>query len=148
MAKINLPGLSQGMTVRPPLPPGAPLSDYVQQAIALLLGYTYGETVVLHASPAGVLYVAEPRVSDTFQWTAVGDDESHQGDNIQATEILLVASPDNTGNVYVRTRSAASETNSVILGKGMSLTMSVENLNELYVLIATTGDTISVMYSL
>lgn len=148
MAKISLPGLSQGMTVRPPLPPGAPLSDYVQQAIALLLGYTYGETVVLHASPAGVLYVAEPRVSDTFQWTAVGDAESHQGDDLQATQVLLVASPNNTDSIYVRTRTAATSVNSVVLGKGMSMTLSVENLNELRVLIAKTGDTLCVMYSL
>lgn len=145
---MNLPGLSQGMTVRPPMPPGAPLSDYVQQSIALLLGYTYGETVVLHASPAGVLYVAEPRVSDTFQWTAVGDNESHHGDDIQATQVLLVAGPDNTGNIYIRTRTAATTANSVVLGKGMSMTLSVENLNELHVLIAKTGDTLCVMYSL
>ena len=148
MAKVSLPGINGAMGVRPPLPPGAPLSDYVQQALALLIAYTYGETVVLHASPAGVLYVAEPRVSDTYQWTAVGDAEAHQGSDIQATQILLVADPENVGDIYVRTRTAASATNSVVLGKGMSMTLSVENLNELRVLIEKTGDTLCVMYSL
>ncbi len=148
MAKIQLPGLTRGLSLKPPLPPSAPLSDYVQQALAVLLGYSYGDTVVLHASPAGVLYVAEPRVSDTFQWTAVGDAEAHQGTRIQATQLLLVTPKTNTDTVYVRTRQAATTANSIPMSASQALTLSVENLDELRVLIAKTGDMVSVTYSL
>lgn len=148
MAKVNVPGLSRGLGVRPPLPPNAPLSDYVQQCLSVLLAYTYGETVALHASPAGVLYVAEPRISDTFHWTSVGAGEAKQGENIVATQVLVIAHPDNTGRVWVRTRKAATTANAIPLEKGDPFTFSVENLNELHALIANAGDTLIVTYAL
>lgn len=148
MTKVQIPGIVRGLTVRPPLPPDAPLSDYVQQALAVLLGYTYGETVALRASPAGVLYVAEPRTGDTFQWTATGDNESHQGSDIVCTQLLIVTPKGNTDTVYVRTGKAATTSNSIPMSASQALTLSVENLKELRVLIAKTSDMLSVTYSL
>lgn len=148
MAKLQLPLMGQGLSSRSPLPPQSPLSDYVQQALSLIMGYTYSETVPLRASPAGILYVAEPRISDVFQWTSVGASESHQGANILCTQVMCVAHPANTGYVWVRPRSAATTANAIPLEKGQHWTFSVENLNELYALIAALGDTLIVAYSL
>jgi hypothetical protein len=146
--KLDVPALKGALTMRPPMPPSIPLSDYVQQALCLLLGYSYGDTVVCHASPGGVLYTTSPRLSDIVVWTAVGDNEAHQGTDIVATELLIRAAMANTDIVYVRTRTAANTGNSYPLAKGEVINFSVENLNELRALIAKTGDKLIVGYSL
>ena len=148
MAKMNLPLVSQGLSNRSPLPPMSPLSDYVQQSLAVLLGYTYGETVPLRSSPSGVLYVAEPRITDIFTWKAAAIDEYHQGSNLPCTQVMCLAHPDNTGRIWLAARRLPTVTDSIPLDKTQSWTFSVENLNELQALIKVANDQLVVAYSL
>ena len=148
MAKSNIPGLGHALSVKPPLPPNVQVSDFVQQTLALLLGFTYGETVAIRASPGGVLYTASPRLNDVVHWTATAGNWTHQGDNIQCTEILCMGHPDNTGLVWVRTRATATVNNAFPLAKNDVMGFSVENLDELHVLIVTNAEKLIVGYSL
>lgn len=137
-----------GITFRQGIPLSVPLSVQIQQAVSLLLGYTYGEGVVLRASPSGILYVAEPRLSDILHVTASGDDEAWQGQTLLCTQVMCMAHPDNTGRIWVAARRAASDADSIPLDKTNTWTFSVENLNEIHALIETTDDKLIVAYSL
>jgi hypothetical protein len=148
MTKSNIPGLGHALSVKPPLPPNVQVSDFVQQTLALLLGFTYGETVALRSSPGGVLYTASPRLNDVEHWTATGANWTHQGNNVQCTEILCMGHHDNTGLVWVRTRAVATANNAFPLAKGDVMGFSVENLDELQALIVVNGEKLIVGYSL
>ena len=148
MPRQNGPLAGTQLTQKPPYPPNAPLSEYVQQALAVLLGFTNGETVVLKASPAGVLYTSSPRLSDVIHYVSTGAGSVKQGDNIQATELLLRAHPDNADKIWVRTRATATANNAYPLAKGDVINFSVENLDELHIMFAGAADTLIVGYSL
>lgn len=148
MQTTDLPMASDALKIRPPLPSQIPVTERIEQAIALLLGYNNGQRIPLQCSPAGVIFTASPRLADVFHWTSVGAAESKQGDPIQCTEILCMAHPDNAGRIWVRTRKAALSTNAIPLDKGDVIGFSVENLNELYALTVLLGDTLIVGYSL
>jgi len=85
---------------------------------------------------------------DVFHWTAAAPNTPKQGDNIACTEVLCTAHPDNTGRIWVRTRSTAAANNGFPLDAGDSIGFSVENLSDLYALIVANGDTLIVGYSL
>lgn len=148
MAKATLPIASDQIGLRPPLPSQIPVSDELRQTLALLLGYAQGERVALRASPSGILYATSPRLVDVFHWTAVAPNTPKQGDNIACTEVLAMAHPDNTGRIWVRTRSTATVNNAFPLDKGDPIGFSIENLSDLFTLIVANGDTLIVGYSL
>lgn len=148
MAKATLPIASDQIGLRPPLPSQIPVSDELRQTLALLLGYAQGERVTLRASPSGILYATSPRLVDVFHWTAAAPNTPKQGDNIACTEVLCMAHPDNTGRIWVRTRSTAAINNAFPLDKGDPIGFSIENLSDLFALIVANGDTLIVGYSL
>lgn len=148
MAKATLPIASDGLRLHPPLPSQIPVSDELRQTLALLLGYHQGDRLPLACSPSGILFTTSPRLVDVFQWTAAAPNADKQGDNIVCTELLCMAHPDNTGRIWVRTKTAAAANNAFPLDKGDPIGFSVENLSELRALIVANGDTLIVGYSL
>lgn len=148
MAKLELPLGTKGVPLSPSLSSLTPIEDRLVQTLALLLGYARGERVPLAASPSGVLYSASPRLTDVVHYTAAAPNAAKQGAEIVCTEILCMAHPDNTGRIWVRTRSTAAANNAFPLDKGEVMGFSVENLSELRALIVANGDTIIVGYSL
>ena len=137
-----------GFTVRGTLPFPIPMTTMIQQSLAMMLGYTYGEGVVLRASPSGILYVAEPRISDVFHWTAGGAGATFKGDKKACTQIMCIGHPDNADLVWIAPRKTASATNGIPIAKNQSVTLSVENLDELNALIVANGEKLIVAYSL
>jgi len=137
-----------GFTVRGGSPLAIPISTVIQQAVSLLMGYTYSEAIPLRASPAGILYVAEPRISDVEHWQATGANYTKQGDYKLCTQVLCIGHPDNTGLVWVAPRKTATADNGIPLAKNESITLSVENLAELNALIVVNGEKLIVAYSL
>ncbi len=148
MAKMTMPLASDQVGLRPSLPSQIPVSDELRQAIAMLFGFSQGERVALNATPSGILYTTSPRLVDVFHWTAAAPNTAKQGDNIACSELLCMAHPDNTGRIWVRTKTAAAANNAFPLDKGDIIGFSVENLSELRALIVANGDTLIVGYSL
>ena len=137
-----------GFTVRGGVPFPIPLSSMIQQSVALMMGYTYGSGVVLRSSPSGILYVAEPRICDVFHWTATGAGATFQGDYKQCTQIMCIGHPDNVDLVWIAPRKTATANNGIPIEAKQSVTLSVENLNELNALIVANGEKLIVAYSL
>lgn len=145
---MTMPLASDQVGLRPSLSSQIPVSDELRQAIAMLFGFSQGERVALNATPSGILYTTSPRLVDVFHWTAAAPNTAKQGDNIACSELLCMAHPDNTGRIWVRTKTAAAANNAFPLDKGDIIGFSVENLSELRALIVANGDTLIVGYSL
>jgi len=127
---------------------GIQLSDDMQQVLAMLTGYWHNKRVLLKATPSGVLFVTSPQLKDIIHVAATSGSFAYQGSNIECSEVLVLAHPDNTGRVWVRTNTAAAVTNALPLDKGDSIVLGITNLNMLRLLIVTNGEKAIVAYSL
>ncbi len=148
MAKMTMPMARDQAGLRPPLPSQIPVNDELRQTLALLFALANSERTTLKCSPSGILYTTSPRLVDVFHWLAAAPNAVKQGDDIVCTEVLCMAHPDNTGRIWVRTKTAAASNNAFPLDKGDPIGFAVENLSELQALIVTNGDTLIVGYSL
>jgi hypothetical protein len=148
MPTTQLPMASGRLGIRPPLSSQIPVAEQFVQTLAQLIGHFNGERVVLKASPGGILYNASPALTDVFHWTATAPNDTKQGSNIIATEVVCIAHPDNTGKVWVRTKKAATADNAIPLDAGDIIGFSVENLQDLHALIVVNGEKLIVGYSL
>lgn len=148
MGRVTRSMQSEDLGLRTPNPSNVAVSDDIRQTLATILGYFDNSRVRLHASPSGVLYHASPRLADIVHYTAIAPNEAKQGDDISCTEIVCMAHPDNAGRIWVRTMKAAAANNAIPLDKGDVFGFTVDNLNQLYVLTITSGDTLIVGYSI
>jgi len=139
---------SDKLGIRPPLPSQIPVAEQVIQTLAHLLGQNNGQSVVIRATPSGVLSVASAPLADVEHWTAAAPNDTKQGSNIVCSEVLCIAHPDNTGKIWVRTRQTATVNNAIPLYAGDMVGFSVENLSDLQALIVTNGEKLIVGYSL
>lgn len=87
------------------------------------------------------------KLQDIEHFTGVGANDTQQGSDVACQEILCMAHPDNTDKVWVRTGSTATTSNAWSLEKGEVFSFSVDNLNELRMLIVVSGEKLIVAYA-
>jgi hypothetical protein len=124
------------------------LSDEMQQTLALLTGFWKNQRVLLKASPSGILFIANPPIKDIFHVTATTGNYIYQGSNIECSEVLVMAHPDNTGRIWTRANSIATAANAIPLDAGDSFSFNITNLTKLFVTIVTNGEIAIVLYSI
>jgi len=147
MSEINVPMGLPELGLKPPISGRVRLIDDMQQSIALLMGYVDNQRKLLKILPSGVLCVASQRVDNVFHITASSGSYAYQGENIPCSEVMVMGHPDNTGRVWVRPDIAALTTNAWPLAKGEVVIFSLSNLNQLYLLIATTAEIAIIAYT-
>lgn len=147
MAKISVPGSHADLPIVPSLPGQLPISDAVQQVLALLVGSTQDATQFLRVSPSGILSVSSARLQDILHFTGVGANDTQQGPNVSCTEVLVMAHPDNTGKVWIRSDKTATVNNALPLDAKDATSIVLDNLNQLQLLIVVAGEKAIVMYT-
>lgn len=123
------------------------LSDDMQQTLAQLTGYDTVSRKLLKCSTGGILYVAAPRIDDIAQVIASGANYNWQGSDKKATEVMIMGHPANTGLVYVKNDQIATVDNSWPLAAKEVIGVTLENLNNLHLLIVVDGERAILAYS-
>jgi hypothetical protein len=126
---------------------GMELSKDVQQTLSLLAGFVKNKRVLLKASPGGILETTSARLQDIKHYTADQDNYVKQGHDIPCSEIMVMAHPDNSGKVWVRTLTAATTSNSWPLAAGEVINFAVDNVRDLRMLIVTDTEKLIVAYT-
>jgi len=147
MGNINKPMDIPELNIKPPIDGKVRLSEDMQQTLALLVGYGDNARKVLRASESGVLNVTSARIKDIEHYTGVGANDTQTGENIPCTECLVMAHPDNTGNVWVRPDKTATVNNAWPLAGGEVVSFTVDNLKQLNMLIVVAGEKVIVAYT-
>jgi hypothetical protein len=147
MHTINNPMQIPELDLKPELQGGVNLSEDMQQVLALLAGYWQNKRVLLKATPSGMLCVTSPQVKDIYYITANADNYAYQGENIECSEVMVIAHPNNTGRIWVKAHALALTTNSIPLDKKESFSFTITNLNMLNLLIATDTEKAIVIYT-
>lgn len=148
MPAIGTPIAVPELNLMPEQQGGVQLTDDMQQTLALLTAFFLNKRVVLKASATGMLYVTSPPMKDVLHVTATGAAYTYQGDAIPCSECLVMGHPDNTGRVWVKPNATATVNNAIPLDKGDTVLVSITNLNQLNLLIATNGEKAIIVYSL
>lgn len=87
------------------------------------------------------------KIQDVKHYTGSGANNTKQGSNDPCAEIMCMAHPDNTGRVWVRTGTTATVNNAWPLNAGEEINFNVANLDELRMLIETSGEKLIVAYA-
>jgi len=140
---MNIPELN----LKPPIEGTIKLTTDMQQTLALLTAYGNSTRKVLKASESGVLYTASSRIRDIVHIAGAGAGSEKTGDNVPCTECLVMGHPDNTGRVWVRPDKTASQTNAWPLDAGEVVGFTLNNLNQLNMLIVEAGEKVIIAYS-
>jgi len=127
---------------------GVELSENMQQTLALLTAFWRNQRVILKASPTGVLFTCSPQLENIIHVPAVGAEYPYQGDDIKCSEVMVMGHPDNTGNVWVRTKVAAAVDNAWPLAAKEVMGFSITNLNMLHLLVKLADEVVIIAYTL
>ena len=87
------------------------------------------------------------KLQDILHFTGSGANDAQQGSNVVCQEIICMGHPGNTGLVWVRTGVTATANNAWPLEKGEVFSFSVDNLNELQMLIVVSGEKLIVAHA-
>lgn len=124
------------------------LIDKVQNTLSILTGYWKHRRVLCKASPSGVLFATNPAVEDINHVVGSGANYNYQGGSKDATEVLVIAHPDNTGRIWVNKGKVATDSNGIPLDAKESTRITVTNFNQLHIKIVVDGEKAIVGYSI
>lgn len=136
------------LNVIPETDRGIELDKGMKQVMSLLTAYWREQRVTLKASPSGILFTASPQLEDIFHVKADKNNYVYQGDDIACSEVMVMGHPDNTGNVWARTKSVATVNNAWPLAAKEVMGFSVTNLNMLHLLIVADTEKAIIAYTL
>lgn len=147
MFEILVPFKIDGLLMKPEFSGRIKMSEDIQQTLASLVGYDEATRRMLRCSEGGVFYVTSPRLKNIVHITANDDAYDWQGSDEKVTEIMVMGHPDNSGLVWVKNDEAATTNNGWPLAAKEILGVTVENLNNLHLLIASTGEKAILLYT-
>jgi len=147
MSKINKSMRIPELNLRPPISAAVSLSEDMQQTLALLTMYSDNRRVLVRGSKSGVLSTASPHIADILHFTGIGANDTQSGDDIPCTEIMVMGHPDNTGKIWVRSGVTATVNNGWPLDANDVVDFTLDNLNQLKMLIVLDGDKVIVAYT-
>ena len=124
------------------------LSDKVQQVLSTLTGFWKNKRVLLKASPSGILFTASPQLEDVYHNVGSGANDDYQGPNKPCTEVVVMGHPDNTGNIWVRTKKVATVNTAWPLSANDVTGFTITNLNLLHILTVVDGEKAIIAYSM
>jgi len=135
------------LNLKPPIDGKVRLSEDMQQTLALLTAYCENKRVTLKASESGVLNTTSAKIKDIVHFTGVGANDTQTGESVPCTECLVMAHPDNTGKVWVRPDKTAAVDNAWPLAAGEVVNFTLDNLQQLNMLVVVAAEKVIVAYT-
>ena len=148
MQNIGTPMRCPELDLTPQLTGAIQLSDNMQQVLSLNTAFWRNQRVVLKATPSGVLFTCSPQLEDIIHVPATSNDFAYQGEDLKVSEVMVMGHPDNTGNVWARSKVAATVDNAWPLAAKEVMGFTITNLNMLRLLIKLDGEIAIIAYTL
>ena len=147
MPEIQIPFPLKGIPIKPEMTGRVKLDETMIQTLSALCGYDGEARRLLTCALNGSLHVTNPPVCDIINKTAVGDAEAVTFSSTPTTEILILANPKNTGDIWANLNAAADVDTGFPLSPGDWLNVSLNNMQDLQLYIALTGDKVIILRS-
>ena len=138
----------EDLPTKPPLVGRPKMSEDLQQAVALLVGWDGTTRRLVRVSPTGTLYVASPRVKGTININADNPDYLWQGEDIPTSEVLIKARIGNSGFIWVNVNAPAAVSTGYELDGGEWVSFSISNLHSLYIYSLQAAQKAMIIYTI
>jgi len=135
------------LPTKPPITGRPKLSDDIQQTIALLSAFDGVTRRLIRCSPTGVIRCGSARAKGVYNIVADQDAYTLTCLDLQISEVMFRAFPDNTGRVFLNIGTAAALNTGYPLWDGEWVNISVNNLNNIQIYIEKDTDKVAAIYT-
>lgn len=140
MAEILIPFRIEDLLLKPEMAGRIKLSEDMQQTLASLVGYNGVARRLLKCSDKGVLHTTTSRIDGIEQIKAFTAPYDWQGSDKKTTEVMIMGYPLNGALVWVKNDEPATLDNSWPLSAKEILSLTIDNLRNLYIHFTSLGD--------
>ena len=145
MSELQIPFPLKGIPFKPEITGRVKLDDVLTQTIASLCGWDGEARRLITCALNGSLHTTTPFVKAIINKVTTGGGEHITFSDIPTTEVMILANPNNGGDVWVNVFAAAGVDTGWILDAGDYLNISINNLKDLYLYAVTSGDKIIIV---
>lgn len=145
--EITIPFKIEDLLVKPEMSGRLRLSDDIQQTLASLVGFDSIARRLLRCSKGGILYTTTPRMQDIVHIAGSGANDTWQGSDLKTTEIMVMGHPSNSSLIWITTDETATVDNGWPLAANAVLDITIDNLNNLNILIVGDGEKAIIAYT-
>ena len=140
MFEIQMPFTIKGIPLKPELSGRQKLDETIIQSLSAMMGFDGQSRRLLTCGLNGSLHVISPTASAIVNILGVGANDDVTFDSTPVSEVMILANPANTGDVWVNIGAAAAIDTGWPLAGGDLIDLSVNNLKDLQLRIIADGD--------
>jgi len=145
MFEIQIPFKIKGVKFKPEQTGMIKVDEVMIQTIASLCGWDGEARRLLTCALGGALNITSPRVDGITNKTSSGAAEDMTFTDQPTTEIMIMAHPTNTGDVWVNLDTVAAVDTGWYLDAGDYVVISINNMSRLNLHVVTTGDKVAIL---
>jgi len=147
MSEVRFPFAIEDFPTVPPLKSNPDVTDDIQQTLATLVGFDGTARRLMRVTPTGMLQTVNPLAK---KFINIGDQAAnylYDGADIKCSEVVVRASPDNAGRVWVNIYAAAAADIGWPLDANEHIVLTLTNLSYLHLKIIALNEKVIIYYT-
>jgi len=140
MYEIEIPFLLTGIPLKPEMTGRLKIDETMTQTLSALCGWNGEARRLLTCAVNGALHVTTPPAKAIVNSASTGADENITFTDNPTTEVMIMANPNNTGDVWVNIGAAGVVDTGWLLSPGDTVNLAINNMQELNLFVVTSGD--------
>jgi len=147
MPEMQIPFPLKGIPLKPEMTGRVKVDEVVLQTIAALCGWNGEARRLITCALNGSLHTTTPVVKAVLNKVTAGVEHNITFSSTPTTEVMILANPNNAGDVWVNLNAAALVDTGWLLDAGDYLNISINNLSTLRLYTVNIGDKVSIIYT-
>ncbi len=140
MFEIQVPFPLSGIPLKPEMTGRIKIDETMIQTLAALCGWNGEARRLLTCEVNGALHVTTPPAKGIVNSASTGENENITFTDTPTTEVMIMANPNNTGDVWVNIGTAGAVDTGWPLSPGDTVNLAINNMTELNLFVVTSGD--------
>lgn len=145
MFEILIPFPLKGIPLKPELTGRIKIDEIMIQTLSALCGWDGEARRLLTCGVGGALQTTSPVATAIINTVSTGATEDVTYASQPTTEVMIMANPNNSGDVWVNVGAAAAIDTGWVLDAGDILNLSINSMSDLQLHIITSGDKVIII---
>lgn len=140
MLEIQVPFPLSGIPLKPEMTGRVQIDETMIQTLSALCGWNGEARRLLTCAVNGALHVTTPPAKAIVNSASTGANENITFADEPTTEVMIMANPNNTGDVWVNIGAVGAVDTGWLLSSGDTVNLAINNMLELNLFVVTSGD--------
>lgn len=140
MIEILAPFPMKGIATKPEMAGRLKIEDTIRMTLASLMGWDGESRRLITCALNGALQIVAPTAKVIINTTGSGANDDITFSDTPTSEVMIMANPANTGDVWINIGAAAAVDTGWPLDAGDMVILSINNLKDLQMRIVVSGD--------